>query len=791
MKGKLKYIGFIFVFMLIMTLVPIFKTQATHMDYSYGSIGLDVTNDRTYSSDKIDNVYVKGWAFSDQKVTSITCDIGGVVIANLKYGMNRPDVNKKYSNCKSNKVGFAGNVPVSRIPRGKQTINIKVNLSNNKKMKLSFTLTMNKKDNRTFIDFPQNDDVKNNLAVRGWALNDSGISNIGIFIDGKWVKNTKSGVPREDVNRAFPGYVNGRKSGYSTNINVSSYKPGRHKIMVTAVGKDGSRESQERCFTIVRKPTHIAIDSPKDYTSIKNSVTVTGWSLDDSGRKAVDIYVNNRRYCSVYNVKGCWKLYRPDVNIVFPNYPQHNNSGFSRTLDTSKWKDGTYKIKFVSVGIDGTITESAEKIVIKGTKPTRSCLDEPRDGNMIKDSVNVKGWVLSDSKVKSIKVYLDNRFVKEIKYGAYRPDVNIAYPSYSTGDNPGFEEKVNISNFKNGKYTLKVVVTFENNKSITRQSVIMKGIKKTEPFETNISGSTGWVAHSCYLRKSPNENATITKTLNQGTVFRILKEQNDYWQISENGNTGWIKHQYCMINLPDVLPSIMYNITNADKSIYMSSGKSLSGITGYNLYKVGKVQNNKIGRQEYIVPLQYSVAKKVALVQRDALNSGYCLKIYDAYRPSEVSKKVKESLDALYNSDRDVASGINYSYGASGTRYEWDKGWFISQGVSAHNTGSALDVTLVNKNNKEELKMPSAMHELSTKAIKYYSANCSESPRNYSKDMTDGAKKLDSLFTNQNMNTLASEWWHFQDTNAYNEMIEYNGYKGCEFYATKIVSTPD
>lgn len=37
-----------------------------------------------------------------------------------------------------------------------------------------------------------------------------------------------------------------------------------------------------------------------------------------------------------------------------------------------------------------------------------------------------------------------------------------------------------------------------------------------------------------------------------------------------------------MINLPDVEPSIVYNITNAESSIYKSSGIEISNVTGKN-----------------------------------------------------------------------------------------------------------------------------------------------------------------------------------------------------------------
>ena len=64
--------------------------------------------------------------------------------------------------------------------------------------------------------------------------------------------------------------------------------------------------------------------------------------------------------------------------------------------------------------------------------------------------------------------------------------------------------------------------------------------------------------------------------------------------------------------------------------------------------------------------------------------------------------------------------------------------------------------------------MPTAMHELSVAAIKYYHAikvrnqSLSYHEQNYAKDMTKAAKRLDKYMTEAGLDDLASEWWHYQ-----------------------------
>ena len=62
--------------------------------------------------------------------------------------------------------------------------------------------------------------------------------------------------------------------------------------------------------------------------------------------------------------------------------------------------------------------------------------------------------------------------------------------------------------------------------------------------------------------------------------------------------------------------------------------------------------------------------------------------------------------------------------------------------------------------------MPTAMHQLSTEAIKYYASNVAHTTANYSGGMLNSAaaRQLSSYMMNgTGLTDLASEWWHYQD----------------------------
>ncbi len=330
-------------------------------------------------------------------------------------------------------------------------------------------------------------------------------------------------------------------------------------------------------------------------------------------------------------------------------------------------------------------------------------------------------------------------------------------------------------------------------------------------FERETAGSTGWSTTSLTLRAEASSSSASVGTLSAGTAFRIAAESGDWWQVTlSDGTTGYVEHSYCMINLPDVLPEMEYAITNSYYSIYVSSGYEIPGVTGTKLYSAGtaetegKVWNERLGKYEYLVPVMYSAAKKISIAQYNAYNltnGQFTLKIYDSYRPHSVTTKIASALTSLYNSNSTVQRNIDYSTEPSGATYSWGYSWFLAQSLSTHNTGSAIDVTLCEYNEDSgswrELDMPTDVHELSSSAIKYYSGSVSKSPSNYSGMMNDNSKLLDYIFIggsyngysfqSTGMDTLASEWWHFQDNDTHRRVRSYAS-SGCDFQVTECLS---
>lgn len=288
------------------------------------------------------------------------------------------------------------------------------------------------------------------------------------------------------------------------------------------------------------------------------------------------------------------------------------------------------------------------------------------------------------------------------------------------------------------------------------------------PFEAPVAGATGWMAATCAdyqrLYSEPRTSGNILKTLQPGDGFVILEEQGAWWKVSANGVEGWVQHIGCFINLPDVLPSIIYINTNAYSSVLKSCGYEIPDITGLALYDAQSV-NCRLGRTEFVMPALYASAKKLAQAQQAALADGNTVVLYEAFRPHSVQMSIGQNLRRLMKSNKTVRGAIN----ANG----WSEGWFIAQARSSHQRGAAFDVSLAKITSEfaanvggykytrvteyEMLNMPTDIHELSPAAA------LRVSPKGKPKTLTAGAYLLQEYFTNNGFDGIVSEWWHFSD----------------------------
>lgn len=289
-----------------------------------------------------------------------------------------------------------------------------------------------------------------------------------------------------------------------------------------------------------------------------------------------------------------------------------------------------------------------------------------------------------------------------------------------------------------------------------------------------------------------------------GTPFTVLQEAGDWWQVAvttdyftdeeqtqtQRGEiTGWLEHKYCLVNLPDVIPSIIYDATNSYASHFRSCGKIIPEVTGEAFYP-SKTYNERLGKMEFMMPVLYSMAFKLCEAQQSALAEGNSLILYEGYRPHEVQTKVLSSLSAMTRTDPEVKEAV--------TGAPWKISWFISGGYSNHQRGYAVDMGLAKVSetkeyttggyryvrvwNYERYEMPTPIHELSRAAATYtapVTINSTTAWKNAEMTQAMASNKpalgLQRYCTGAELTPLASEWWHFNDLSTRSQVLDNQG----------------
>lgn len=256
-------------------------------------------------------------------------------------------------------------------------------------------------------------------------------------------------------------------------------------------------------------------------------------------------------------------------------------------------------------------------------------------------------------------------------------------------------------------------------------------------------------------------------TVKVATAYCVLEEVGGAFAVGVDGQTVYIDSNYCLINLPEYIGDLCsYRITNSSASLYMVHEYEIPNVTDV---VTGGYERVRMENGEYLVPLLYPTAKKLAVAAKSAVEQGYRLKIYDAFRPNKATVEIYNRTEAILDEEipkKTFYGGVMYdlpklpekeneddpdpimSYRLVMTNNSWRLGSFLAQGASLHNLGIALDLTLETLAG-EELSMQTSMHDLS-----WYSV-ISRNNAN--------ANLLASIMKGAGLGELVSEWWHFQD----------------------------
>jgi hypothetical protein len=100
-----------------------------------------------------------------------------------------------------------------------------------------------------YIDFPvAKTNVAGSVNVTGWAIDDTGIAKVELFVDGQLAGTATYGTPRPDVQQAYPWAV--VNSGYQVVLDTTRQPNGSHTLTVRASDQSGNHAEQSIVVTV-------------------------------------------------------------------------------------------------------------------------------------------------------------------------------------------------------------------------------------------------------------------------------------------------------------------------------------------------------------------------------------------------------------------------------------------------------------------------------------------------------------------------------------------------------------
>ncbi len=256
--------------------------------------------------------------------------------------------------------------------------------------------------------------------------------------------------------------------------------------------------------------------------------------------------------------------------------------------------------------------------------------------------------------------------------------------------------------------------------------------------------STVWPLMELTVYADP-EGTQPLGTAPAGSAWCVISQQGELFSVRFGSSIGYLDSRYCLINLPDYLGTLCsYEITNASSSIFKVHGYDIPQVSGTVLqgYEHIALENG-----EYLVPYMFPCANKLIPVAQAFIRQGYRIRIYDSFRPHEATTAVYNLTQSCLQEVLDNGQTME-AYMTDAGRYAM--GNFLAPGISNHNRGISLDLTLETLEG-ELLPMQTDIHDLS-----WYS----EMGLN-----NKNAQFLREQMTAYGFQTLrsGSEWWHYQD----------------------------
>jgi len=266
----------------------------------------------------------------------------------------------------------------------------------------------------------------------------------------------------------------GLNSGKVTvSIDAAGKVPGTYQatITITAQNAAGSPLSINVTLKVYAEGTDAppfgTFETPTQNSTVRSSIPVTGWVVDDIGLESVKIYrLAGNKLQPVGDavfVEGA----RPDIETTYPDYPNNHKAGWGYMMLTNflpNQGNGTYTFHAVATDVSGhQVTLGTKTIICDNDHADRpfGALDTPTQGGEASGNAYINwGWALTPQPNSipidgsTINVYIDGIKLGHPVYNRFRSDIADFFPGYANSNGAAGYYYINTNNYSNGIHTI-------------------------------------------------------------------------------------------------------------------------------------------------------------------------------------------------------------------------------------------------------------------------------------------------------------------------------------------------
>lgn len=279
---------------------------------------------------------------------------------------------------------------------------------------------------------------------------------------------------------------------------------------------------------------------------------------------------------SVRGLAGSWASDSSYGNKLMNAYNAVLDLAGVEIIDTSQYNSSILNNKKTSTNsANGSNSTTFEEVKVVTKEPLIEI--EQVKCDMVKiDQINVVGWVIADSDISSVEIFVDNQSKGNLTLDQEREDIKTAHSDYSKIDKCGFNQIVDIKGIQDGEKEIKLVVTTNDGKTkeatkninITRN--IPEGDSKLIVLDPGISqdNSKIEVKGTSYDEKDINMNIALeTKKQLEDAGYRVVLTKEPNQEKLEDNNED-LKNRVETANYldADLFISIQQNASYCNKA---------------------------------------------------------------------------------------------------------------------------------------------------------------------------------------------------------------------------------